>query len=102
MTAGETTVSGGNWTVTGRVEIHTGSDMNDEEEAHGGEATVAAGVVVAAAAVERAEKESTIRGEVIMTIPNHFLHITFTYTCVHLCETEEFLEIDLMVNLSVT
>lgn len=82
MTAGETTVSDGNWTVTGRVESRTGSDMIDEEEAHGEEATVAAGVVAEAAATERAENESTIRGEV-MTIPDHFLHITFTYTCVN-------------------
>lgn len=82
MTAGETTVSVGNWTVTGRAESRTGSDMIAEEEAHGEEATVAAGVAAGAAATERAENESTIRGEV-MTRPNHFLHITFTYTCVH-------------------
>ncbi len=76
MTAGEMTVSGGNWTVTERAEKHTETVMSGEEEALGGEATVEAGVVAAVAAVERAEKESTIRGEV-RTVPNHFCHFTF-------------------------
>ncbi|KAL0162080.1 hypothetical protein M9458_041476, partial [Cirrhinus mrigala] len=63
MTAGEMTVSAGNWTVTERVENHTENDTSGGEEAHGVEATVEAGVVAAVAAVERAEKGSTIRGE---------------------------------------
>ncbi len=75
MTAGETTVSGGNWTVTERAENHSETVMSGEEEAHGGEATVEAGVVAAVAAVERAVNESTIRGEV-RTVPNHFSHST--------------------------
>lgn len=81
MTAGEMTVSVEKWTATWKVENLTETDMSGEEEAHGGEATVAAGVVAAVVVVERAEKESTIRGEVL-TFLIHFSTIAFTYACV--------------------
>lgn len=74
MTAGETSVNDGNPSVMERAENRTETDMSDEEEAHEVEATVQAGVVAAAAAVERAENESTIRGEV-STGPKHHSYI---------------------------